>query len=103
MFISLRRKKEIGIRKVLGAKPTQILALYSNDFIKKVGLSILIGIPTAYFLMTIWLSNFKYHISFTIWILIIPCIVLSILTIVSLSFESLKMTRINPINLLKDE
>ena len=93
----------MGIRKVLGAKPFQILVLFSTEFVRKLGLSMLIGTPFAYYLMNMWLSNFSYRISFNVWILVMPCIFLSILTIVSLSFESLKMANVNPINILRDE
>lgn len=103
LFVSLRRRKEMGIRKVLGAKPFQIISLFSAEFIRKAGISVLIGIPLAYYLLTLWLSNFSYRISFDLWILIMPCIALAVLTMVSLSFESSKMARINPLKLLRDE
>ncbi|WKN41447.1 ABC transporter permease [Tunicatimonas pelagia] len=103
MYISSRRKKEIGIRKVLGAKPTQILALFSNEFMGKAGLAMFLGVPIAYYLVSLWLSNFNYRISFDPWILIMPCIFLSVLTLASLSFEGLKMARANVLNMLKDE
>ncbi|MCE7995671.1 MAG: FtsX-like permease family protein [Roseivirga sp.] len=103
LFISLRRKKEIGVRKVLGAKPIQIVSLYSGEFIRKAAVSVLIGIPLAYYLLNLWLSNFSYRISFNLWTIIIPCIILAILTMISLSFESLKMARVNPLKMLRDE
>ncbi|MEM8969070.1 MAG: FtsX-like permease family protein, partial [Bacteroidota bacterium] len=103
MYISSRRKKEIGIRKVLGAKPIQILVLFSDEFMRKAGLSMCLGIPIAYYLVGIWLSNFNYRISFDPWILIIPCIFLSVLTLASLSLEGLKMARTNVLNMLREE
>ncbi|MGB3586530.1 MAG: FtsX-like permease family protein, partial [Tunicatimonas sp.] len=103
MYISSRRKKEIGIRKVLGAKPIQILALFTDEFMSKAGLAMFLGVPTAYYLVSIWLSNFNYRISFSPWILIMPCIFLSILTLASLSFEGLKMAKANVLNILRDE
>lgn len=103
MFISLRRKKEIGIRKVLGARPIQIIRLFSTEFMGKAGISALIGIPAAYYLINMWLSNFSYRISFDIWILIMPCTALAALTMLSLSFESSKMARANPVKMLREE
>lgn len=103
LFISLRRKKEMGVRKVLGAKPIQIASLYSAEFVRKAVISALIGIPLAYYLLSIWLSNFSYRISFNIWTLVLPCIILAMLTMISLSFESLKMARVNPLKMLREE
>ncbi|GAB5526242.1 MAG: ABC transporter permease [Roseivirga sp.] len=103
MFISIRRKKEMGIRKVLGARPVQIIRLFSTEFIGKACLSMLIGIPLAYYLLSQWLSNFRYRISFDLWILILPCICLVTLIVISLSFESSKMAKVNPLKLLRDE
>jgi len=103
IFISLQRKKEMGIRKVLGAKPYQVLALFFNEFMKKVGVAILIGTPFAYYLMDMWLSNFSYRISFNIWMLIMPGVFTSILVVISLSFEGIKMVNINPITILRDD
>lgn len=103
MFVSIRRKKEIGIRKVLGARPIQIVGLFSREFMSKAGISILIGIPLAYYLLNLWLANFKYRISFDFWMVILPCLVLGILTLLSLSFESAKMTRTNPVKMLRED
>lgn len=103
MFISLRRKKEIGIRKVLGARPIQIIGLFSGEFMSKAGLSVLIGLPLAWYLLDQWLANFKYRISFDPWLLILPCLALGLLTLLSLSFESAKMTRANPVKMLREE
>ncbi len=103
MFISLRRRKEIGVRKVLGATPLQIFLLFIHEFLRKAGLALLIGTPIAYYILTIWLSNFSYRIAFNIWLLVLPGLALALLTIVSLSFESVKMARVNPIHILKEE
>lgn len=103
IFISLRRRKEIGIRKTLGAKPTQILLLFSNTFIKRVGLSILIGTPIAYYILSNWLSSFHYRTSLDLWTFFLPSIALLILVVTALSFEGIKLAKTNPIDILKEE
>ncbi|MBX2875649.1 MAG: ABC transporter permease [Saprospiraceae bacterium] len=103
IFISLRRRKEIGIRKTLGAKPAQILLLFSNAFIKRVGLSIVIGAPIAYHILTMWLASFRYRISLDIWTFMLPSIALLMLVVVALSFEGIKMAKTNPVDILKED
>ena len=102
LFISLGRRKEFGIRKVLGASPAQILLLFSGDFLKRAMLSIMIGAPMAYYLLNIWLSNFRYRIDFNIWMLIIPGILLILLILIAFSFESNKMAKLNPVDIIKE-
>lgn len=103
IFISLRRRKEIGIRKTLGAKPAQILLLFSNTFIKRTILSILIGTPIAYYILTKWLSSFHYRTSLDLWTFLLPSVILIALVLMALSFEGLKLANTNPIDILKEE
>jgi putative ABC transport system permease protein len=67
-FSTNQRTKEIGIRKVMGASNTQVVALLSADFIKLVGLAAILSIPLAYFALSEWINNFAYHIKLS-WII----------------------------------
>lgn len=103
MFISLQRKNEMGIRKVMGASPLIILKLFYSEFAKKVLMAILLASPLAYYLINLWLSNFVYRISFDVWAFVIPWITLSIFMLFSLGIEGGKMMRLNPLTIIKDE
>ena len=103
MFISLQRKNEMGIRKVMGATPLNILRLFYSEFIQKVVISILLATPLAYYLLNLWLSNFAYRISLNAWGFVIPWIALSIFMIFSLGIEGGKMMRANPLTIINDE
>ncbi len=103
IFVSLRRRKEIGIRKTLGANPSQILLLFSDTFIKRAGLAVLMGAPIAYYILNTWLSSFHYRTSLDIWTFILPSVALLALVVTALSFEGLKLAKTNPIDILKEE
>ena len=66
-YAAQQRTKEIGIRKVLGSSATQIISLLSVDFVKLILVSFLLGFPIAYYLMSQWLQDFAYRISFSLW------------------------------------
>src|SRR3984885_6236151 len=67
-FVAEQRTKEIGVRKVLGARVAGLWALQSADFIKLVVLSMLIAIPVSYYCMDQWLQNYALHTSLSVWI-----------------------------------
>jgi putative ABC transport system permease protein len=71
-LITAQRTKEIGIRKVLGASVTQIMALISKDFLKLVLLSAIVAIPLGWLLIHTWLQNFAYHIQVPLWVFALP-------------------------------
>lgn len=103
MFISLQRRKEMGIRKVMGASPIQVLKLFYLEFGKKVVMALLIGLPTAYYLINLWLSNFSYRFSLSAWIFILPALLITLFMFISLSYEGKKMVNLNPVKVLRDE
>lgn len=102
-FNAERRIKEIGVRKVLGASISQIVARLSLDFLKLVGLAVLIAVPLSWYAMHKWLEDFTYRTSLSFWIFIAAAggaVVISILTI---SFQSIKAALVNPVQSLKSE
>ncbi|MDR0262588.1 MAG: ABC transporter permease [Sphingobacterium sp.] len=97
------RKKEMSIRKVLGASVHLLFIQLNKPFFKLFLVGIGIALPIAYLLMNRWLSNFAYHIQLSLWSFLIPIFCIFILILVSISFQSIKGAKTNPIDSLRDE
>lgn len=102
-FVAEQRIKEIGIRKVLGATMANITGLLSKDFIKLVLFSMLIAFPTAYYLMSQWLQDFKFRINIQWWYFVVVGLLAIIITVVSVSYQAIKAASMNPVKSLKTE
>lgn len=102
-FAAQLRKKELGIRKVLGATTQNLLILLSKDFTKIICIAILFATPVAWILMNNWLHNFAYHIELSWWIIPVTGIVTLIMTWVMVSLQTHKAAKSNPVDVLKDE
>ena len=98
-----QRTKEIGVRKVLGASATNIAVLVSNQFVRLVIIAFVIAAPLAWFAMNKWLQDFTYriHISWLIFILT-GCITI-LITVLTVSFQSVKAALMNPVKSLRTE
>jgi putative ABC transport system permease protein len=101
-FIKLRTK-EIGVRKVLGASVYSILVLFSKEFILLVVIASAIATPVVYFAANRWLANFAFHIHLNWVIFLVPPLVLLIISIVTVSLQSLKTAVRNPVAALRSE
>ncbi len=102
-FMAEQRHKEISIRKVLGASVAQINGLLSADFLKLVLLAVLIASPIAWFGMNRWLQDFAYRISISWWMFGAAAIIVLLIALVTISFQSLKAALNNPIEGLRSE
>jgi putative ABC transport system permease protein len=103
LFMAVKRAREIGIRKVLGAGVLRILGLLSLDFLKIVLLASLIAVPLGYWLMYRWLQQFAYRIEMP-WPLFIVAPVLALaLTFLTVCFRSLRAAWVNPVYTLRSE
>jgi putative ABC transport system permease protein len=100
---SAKRVKEIGIRKVLGASVGSLLALLSLDYVKLILIAILITIPIANYLITEWLSNFAYQIEISWWLFLVPAWVVLCIALLSVSSQTWKAARHNPVDSLRYE
>jgi len=100
--ISLR-EKEVGIRKVLGANAQQILFLLNKPFIRLVAIAIVIATPIAWWGTEQWLNTFAYRIELSWWIFILAAISALVLTFLTVGYQAIKATIVNPINALRDE
>lgn len=102
-YAAEQRVKEIGIRKVLGASVTGIMALLSKDFIKLVIISILVASPIAYFLMIKWLQEFAYRIRIEWWIFMMAGLIALFIALMTVSFKAIKAAVANPVKSLRTE
>lgn len=102
-FAAEQRVKEIGIRKVLGARITNIFELLSKDFIKLIVLSICIASPVAWWAMSKWLQDFAYRISIRWWIFASVGAVCLLIALVTISFQAIKAAVANPVTSLRSE
>lgn len=102
-FTVVKRTKEIGIRKSIGASTQNVLLLLSKDFVKTVLISILIGIPIAYYLVNTWLENFANHMEVSWWLFAIPSVLIMLLVIISISGKTIKTALMNPVDSLRSE
>ena len=102
-FITEQRTKEIGIRKVLGIKSINLMALLSRDFIILISIAFCLTIPIAYFLLDSWLSEFAYRVNIEVRPFIIAGMSTFFIAIATVSYQVIKAVNINPVNILKDE
>ncbi len=102
-FTAERRIKEIGIRKVNGAKISEILAMLNKDFVKWVALAFIIATPIAYYAMNKWLENFAYKAGLSWWIFALAGILALGIALLTVSWQSWKAATRNPVEALRYE
>ena len=98
-----RRKKEIGIRKVLGANLQQLLLLLSKEFLYLVAIAFLIAIPVAWWTMHRWLENFSYRTSISLLVFILVGLGMLLIALVTVSMNATKAALTNPVKTLRSE
>ncbi|WP_163417233.1 ABC transporter permease [Flagellimonas sp. HSM57] len=102
-FNAEKRTKEIGVRKVLGASVSQITYRLTIDFLKLVGIAILISLPLGWYAMNTWLEDFSYRINIGIEILVLAALLAVTVAIITVSYQSIKAAIVNPVKSLKTE
>ena len=103
LFMAEQRKKEISIRKVLGASTANILTLLNRDFLKLVAIANLIAFPLAFIIINHWLSGYSFRVAISILPFAIALALSFLIAILTVSIQSIKVAKSNPIDALKYE
>lgn len=101
-YVNHQRSKEVSIRKVLGANVRQIFAVLSGEFVKMSLIAFVVATPFALFLAGEWLNTFAYKTSPGIWAFVAGGLVAVITVLITISYETIKSTRVNPAKTLRE-
>lgn len=97
------RKKEIGIRRVLGESILGTLALFNKSILRLLVISTVIAVPIGYFVVKYYLSSFAYHIDIRWWVFLLTFLVVALITIAVVSLGCYKAATGNPVDSIKNE
>lgn len=100
---AINRTKEIGIRKVLGAGIKQIILLLNKDIVKLILISVIIAAPVSWYVMQQWLTDFAYRIKIGAEIFLISAAIALVIAIITVSYHSIRVAIINPVDSLRSE
>ena len=103
IFASQRRIKEIGIRKVNGAKIYEILLMLNEDFVKWVAIAFVIACPVSWYAMHKWLNNFAYKTEVSLWIFALAGVIALAIALLTVSWQSWRAATRNPVEALRYE
>ncbi|MCG2460085.1 ABC transporter permease [Flavobacteriaceae bacterium F89] len=102
-YMGEQRIKEIGIRKVLGANVPGLIHTLSKDFFKFILIAFLVAVPLAWYLMHKWLEDFAFHISIKWWMFAGAGLIMTIITLATIGYQTIRTALANPINSLRSE
>jgi putative ABC transport system permease protein len=101
-FTAEQRRKEIGIRKVLGASVSGLVTLLSKDFLRLVIIAVIIASPLAWYAMHKWLQNFAYQTSITWQVFALTALIAVVIAFVTISFQAIKAANSQPCKINKN-
>lgn len=101
-YSSMQRQMEVGVRKVLGASGTALSILLMKDLLQLTFIAALLAWPFAYWMTTEWLSSFAYRIEPSLWYFIVATLLTLSIAISSISYQAIKVARVNPVDVLKE-
>ena len=102
-YTMVRRTKEIGIRKVLGATIPDILSLVSKDFLKLVLIALLIAAPIAFYAVNKWLQDFSYKVNIQWWVFVVAGVITLLIAFITISLQAINTAMTNPVKNLRTE
>jgi len=102
-YMAENRRKEIGIRKVLGASIYDIVSLLSKEFLILVSISLVIALPVAWWAMNIWLSNYAYRTDIPWWLLVAVAVLTIGIAMLTVCWQAVKVATANTVEALKSE
>jgi ABC-type antimicrobial peptide transport system permease subunit len=103
MYTAQTRKREIGIRKVIGASVLDITTMLTKDFGNLVLLATVIATPVAWLIMNSWLQDFAYRTNISVWVFIAAMIIALMVAMITVSYQSIKAAMANPVENLRSE
>ncbi|MBX2874748.1 MAG: ABC transporter permease [Saprospiraceae bacterium] len=102
-FTAEQRTKEIGVRRILGAKTTDIVYLLTRNFVLLVAIATIPAFMAAFYFMNQWLGTFSYHTSMNFWLYGVAFLVVAVVTVLTTSYHALRAAQGNPVEALRYE
>ena len=102
-FTVNQRRKEVGIRKVLGASVPSLLIRFSRQYIVLIGAAAMVAIPAVQYVLNLWLESFAYRIEISWWIYVLATVALLAIALITISYQAISAALVNPVTVLRDE
>jgi putative ABC transport system permease protein len=103
MFYINQKQNEIGIRKINGAKATEVMAMLNKDFIRWVTIAFIVAAPVAWYVMHKWLQNFAYRTELSWWVFALAGFLALVIALLTVSWQSWRAATKNPVEALRYE
>ena len=103
VFESQYRRKEIGLRKVMGSTTSQILVMFNKTYFRILLVCFVLAAPVAYFAIIRWLENFAYKTPVYAWVFLLAFLLVSMITILTVTFQNWRAANENPVDSIKTE
>jgi putative ABC transport system permease protein len=102
-YTTVQRTKEIGIRKALGSSEQKIFLLLSKEYLMLIGIAIVLATPFAWFVMNYWIESFQYRIDISFLVFLLAGVLVLLVALLSVSFQTIKAAKTNPVDSLRYE